>query len=64
MRNGSEEGIWYNGRFCRVGSSFYRTDTSAFYRGGLPDMARTVKCDDSLAVVVEEETEHEERIDI
>ena len=45
-------GIWYKGRFCPLWSGLYTTDTEAFFRGGLEDMSRTIKCDDSAAVVV------------
>lgn len=31
----------------------YTTDTPAFFRGTLPNLSRTIKCDDSAAVVVE-----------
>lgn len=55
MRN-EKEGIWYKGRFCPVGSTLHWNATVDFYRGGLEDLARSVKCDDSLAVVVEYET--------
>jgi hypothetical protein len=51
------EGLWYNGRFCPVWSSLHWNATTGFYRGGLKDLARACKCDDSLAVVVEYDTE-------
>ena len=30
----------------------YIADSDAFFRGGLKDLSRTLKCDDSVAVVV------------
>jgi len=30
----------------------YTTDSIAFFRGGLENVSRTIKCDDSAAVVV------------
>lgn len=45
-------GIWYKGRFCPLWSGLYTSDTEAFFRGGLEDMSRCLKCDDSAAVVV------------
>ena len=47
-----EMGINYNGRFCPVWSTLHWNATPDFYRGGLQDLARSLKCDDSLAVVV------------
>lgn len=47
-----EYGVWYKGRFCPVGSTLHWNATADFYRGGLKDLARSVKCDDSLAIVV------------
>lgn len=57
MREANEKGVWYKGRFCPVGSTLYRNDTIAFYRGGLVGLARSVKCDDSLAIVVEQDAD-------
>ena len=45
-------GVNWNGRFCPVWSTLHWNATTGFYRGGLVDLARSVKCDDSLAVVV------------
>jgi len=53
MTTKDEHGLWYNGRFCPVWSSLHWNATPDFYRGGMADIARSLKCDDSLAVVVE-----------
>ena len=45
-------GIIFNGRLCYIGGGLYTTDSPAFFRGGLPGISRTIKCDDSAAVVV------------
>ena len=51
MKN-KELGVWYRGRFCPVGSTLHWNATERFFRGGLQDLARAVKCDDSLAIVL------------
>jgi hypothetical protein len=39
------------------GAAYIGTPPKTFTGGGLSDLARSCKCDDSLAVVVEYETE-------
>ena len=55
----NDEGVWYNGRFCPVWSSLHWNATTDFYRGGLKDLARSCKCDDSLSVVVKIDKEED-----
>lgn len=52
----------YKGRIIEPYESFYWNDTEAFFRGQLGDgIARCVKTDDSLAVLVPYETERDIR---
>lgn len=51
------EGLWFKGQFCEVGGGLYTTTSMEFFRGTLPGLSRTLKCDDSAAVVVEYETD-------
>lgn len=53
----SKKGVMFKGRFCPVGGGLYTTTTKEFFRGALPGLSRTLKCDDSAAVVVEYETD-------
>lgn len=45
-------GCEFMGRFIREGDGLYDGNSAAFFRGGLPGIARTLKCDDSAAVCV------------
>jgi hypothetical protein len=50
--------ITYKGREIKPYESFYRGDSERFFRGIIGDgVSRSVKCDDSLAVLVEYEEE-------
>ena len=58
----SKKGMMFKGRFCPLWGGLYSTATDAFFRGGLENISRTIKCDDSAAVIVEYEAE--ERTDV
>lgn len=49
-----EEGLWFCGRFIPVWAGVYDGMSIAFFRGGLPNVSRTLKCDDSACVCVEQ----------
>lgn len=48
----NEIGIWYMGKFLPLWGGVYLGTTQEFFRGALRDVSRTLKCDDSAAVVV------------
>jgi len=50
------------GRFIPVWSGLYDNMTIGFFRGGLPDLSRTLKCDDSACVCIEENDEKRDDI--
>ena len=56
------KGCWYMGRFIPVWSGLYDNMTIGFFRGGLPDLSRTLKCDDSACVCIEENDEKRDDI--
>ena len=45
-------GIRYMGKFLPLWCGLYLGTSWEFFRGGLEDVSRTLKCDDSAAVVV------------
>lgn len=46
----------YKGRLIKPYETFYRGDSERFFRGIIGDgISRSVKCDDSLAILVEYE---------
>lgn len=45
-------GIWYKGKFCPLWCGLYVDMSTEFFRGTLPFVSRTLKCDDSASVVV------------
>ena len=52
LRLMNEIGIWYMGKFLPLWGGVYLGTTQEFFRGALRDVSRTLKCDDSAAVVV------------
>ena len=56
----TKEGCWYKGRFIPVWGGLYDNTTMEFFRGALSGLSRTLKCDDSACVCVEEEITQEE----
>lgn len=50
----NKKGLWYMGRFIPVWSGLYDNMTIEFFRGALPGLSRTLKCDDSASVCVEQ----------
>lgn len=50
----TKEGCWYKGRFIPVWGGLYDNTTMEFFRGALPGLSRTLKCDDSACVCVEQ----------
>lgn len=50
--NKDRDGCEHMGRFIREGDGLYDGNSPAFFRGGLPGISRTLKCDDSAAVCV------------
>ena len=61
-----KEGILYKGKFCPVWGGLYCANSEgAFARGGLDGLSRAIKAEmHDAAVVVEYDTEDEERSDI
>lgn len=56
----TKEGCWFKGRFIPVWGGLYDGTSIDFFRGGLPGISRTLKCDDSACVCVEEDISDEE----
>ena len=54
------EGCWFKGRFIPVWGGLYDGTSIDFFRGALPGISRTLKCDDSACVCVEENISDEE----
>ena len=50
----TKEGCWYKGKFIPVWGGLYDNTTIEFFRGALPEISRTLKCDDSACVCVEQ----------
>lgn len=48
------EGCWYKNKFIPVWGGLYDNTTMEFFRGALPGVSRTLKCDDSACVCVEQ----------
>lgn len=54
------EGVQFNGRFIPLWAGVYDGMTTAFFRGGLPNISRTIKCDDTACVCVEYDCDEED----
>lgn len=50
----TKEGCWYKGQFIPLWGGLYSNTSQEFFRGALPGLSRTLKCDDSACVCVEE----------
>ena len=50
----TKEGCWYKGQFIPLWGGLYDNTTMEFFRGALPGLSRTLKCDDSACVCVEQ----------
>lgn len=48
------EGCWFKGKFIPVWGGLYDGTSVEFFRGALPGISRTLKCDDSASVCVEQ----------
>ena len=46
----TKEGCRYKGRFIPAGGGLYDNTSMEFFRGALPGLSRTLKCDDSACV--------------
>lgn len=56
--------INYKGRVIEPYESFYRGDSERFFRGQIGDgISRSVKCDDSLAILVEYDRDEDKSSD-
>ena len=49
----TKEGCWYKGQFIPLWGGLYDNTTMEFFRGALPGLSRTLKCDDSACVCVQ-----------
>lgn len=56
----TKEGCWYKGKFIPVWGGLYSNTSQEFFRGALLGLSRTLKCDDSACVCVEENISDEE----
>lgn len=50
----TKEGCWFKGKFIPIGGGLYDGTSIEFFRGALPGLSRTLKCDDSASVCVEQ----------
>ena len=50
----TKEGRWYKGQFIPLWGGLYSNTSKKFFRGALPGLSRTLKCDDSACVCVQQ----------
>lgn len=61
----AKKGLIYKGKFCPLWGGLYAKNREDFFRGGLDGLSRAIKSNMlDAAVVVEYDTEDEERSDI
>lgn len=50
----TKEGCWYKGQFIPLWGGLYCNTSQEFFRGALLGLSRTLKCDDSACVCVQQ----------